>query len=146
MEERRAERGGVKPQAGADPGDAERMRDEVLAGLALLAGVALAGEGEGALELLAVDGLRGVEACSSMTAKRSPSRARWSAVSSRVIESARGALELPVDLADAGVAAAIGVAHGAVAGDSVAVFRARYACALACRNRMASWCLATQAP
>jgi hypothetical protein len=33
--------------------------------------------------------------CSSMTAKRSPSRARWSAVSSFVIASARGVRERP---------------------------------------------------
>ena len=57
VEERRAEGGGVEPHAGADAGDTERMGDEVLSRLALLAGVALAGEGEGALDLLAIDRL-----------------------------------------------------------------------------------------
>ena len=118
VEERRAERRGVEAKAGADPRHAEGVGDEVLAGLALLARVALAGEGEGALDLLAVDGLRGVGLCSSITAKRSPSRARWSAVSSRVIESARGVLDAADGLSDAGVAAAIRIAHGTVAGEA----------------------------
>ncbi len=55
MKERRAERLGVEPQAGADLRDLDRMSDEVLAGLALLVGVALAREGEGALDRVAVD-------------------------------------------------------------------------------------------
>src|SRR6185369_9962027 len=57
---RRAESGGVKPQARTDSSDPERMRDEVLARSALLAGVALAGERERPLDLLSVDRLRGV--------------------------------------------------------------------------------------
>jgi F0F1-type ATP synthase membrane subunit c/vacuolar-type H+-ATPase subunit K len=44
------------------------------------------------------------------------------------------------------VTAAILVAHGTVSGDGIAVGLAGYACALLCRNRMASWCLARQAP
>jgi hypothetical protein len=46
---------GVQPQAGADLRDLDGMGDEVLAGLALLVGVALAGKGEGTLDRVAVD-------------------------------------------------------------------------------------------
>ena len=80
VEERRAERLGVEAQAGADLRHLDRVGDEVLARLAPLVGVALAGEGEGAL-----DRARGRRrpppsaACSPITAKRSPSSSRSSA-------------------------------------------------------------------
>ena len=50
VEQRRAERLGVEPHPGADLRDPDRVGDELLAGLAPLVGVALAGEGEGALD------------------------------------------------------------------------------------------------
>ncbi len=55
VEQGRAERLGVEPQAGADLRDLDGMVDELLAGAAPLVGVALAGEDEGALDLLMVD-------------------------------------------------------------------------------------------
>jgi len=55
VEEGGAERLGVQAHAGADPGDADRVRDELVTGLALLVAVALTGEDEGALDLAAVD-------------------------------------------------------------------------------------------
>ncbi len=55
MQQRRAERLGVEPHAGADARHADRMDDEVLAGLAPLRGVVLAREHERVLHLLAVD-------------------------------------------------------------------------------------------
>ncbi len=55
VKQRCAERLGVEPQAGADLRDLHRMGDEVLAGLALLVGVALAGERECALDRVAVE-------------------------------------------------------------------------------------------
>ena len=46
VQQRRAERLGVEPQAGADPRDADRVDDELLAGAPALVGVVLAGEHE----------------------------------------------------------------------------------------------------
>ena len=57
VQQGRAQGRGVQAQPGADPRDAEGVGDEVLAGLPFLAGVALAGEREGALDLLALDRL-----------------------------------------------------------------------------------------
>ena len=59
-----AQRLGVEAQAGADFGDLHRVRDEVLARLAFLVGVALAGEGEGHDDLN-VAGLRRTRTSSS---------------------------------------------------------------------------------
>ncbi len=55
VQQRRAKRLGVEPQAGADLRDLDRMGDEVLARLAALVGVALAGERERALDRVAID-------------------------------------------------------------------------------------------
>ena len=57
VQERRAQRLGVEPQAGADLRHLDRVGDEVLARLAALVGVALAGEGEGTLDRRPVDRL-----------------------------------------------------------------------------------------
>ena len=65
VEQRGAERRGVEPHPGADLGDADRVGDELVAGVAQLVGVAVAGELEGVLERGAVDrrqGDRGVAA------------------------------------------------------------------------------------
>ncbi len=61
MEQRRAERLGVEPHAGADLGDADRVGDELVAGATHLVGVALAGELEGVRERGAIDLRAGVE-------------------------------------------------------------------------------------
>ena len=138
----RAQGRGVQPQAGADPGDPERVSDEVLAGLALLVGVALAGEGEGALDLLAVDRLGERRTlCSSITAKRSPSSARCSVVSSLVIESARG-----VRARGRARRRACG-RGGPRAGPAVGLLGVSVLATLCSlwRNLLASWCLARQA-
>src|SRR4051794_24103943 len=55
VQQRRAQRLGVEAQAGADLRDADRVDDEVLARLAALVGVVLAGEQEGVLDPVAVD-------------------------------------------------------------------------------------------
>jgi hypothetical protein len=55
VQQRRAKGLGVETQAGADLGDLDRMGDEVLARLALLVGMALAGEREGPLDRVTVD-------------------------------------------------------------------------------------------
>ena len=55
VQQRRAERLGVEPHAGADLGDPDRVGDELVAGVAQLVGVAVAGEVEGALDRGAVD-------------------------------------------------------------------------------------------
>ncbi len=55
VQQRRAERLGVEPHAGADLGDADRVGDELVAGVAQLVGVALAGELEGMRQRGAVD-------------------------------------------------------------------------------------------
>jgi hypothetical protein len=55
VQQRGAEGLGVEAQAGADLRDLDRVGDEVLARLALLVGMALAGKGEGALDGVAVD-------------------------------------------------------------------------------------------
>jgi hypothetical protein len=55
VQQRRAQGLGVEPQAGADLRDLDRMGDEVLARLAALVGVALAGEREGTLDRRPVD-------------------------------------------------------------------------------------------
>ena len=55
VQQRGAQRLGVQPHAGADARDADRVRDEVLAGLAALVGVVLAGEQERLQDRLAVD-------------------------------------------------------------------------------------------
>ena len=57
VEQRGAERLGVEAQAGADLRHLHRVVDELLAGAAALVGVPLAGECEGALDLLLVDGV-----------------------------------------------------------------------------------------
>jgi hypothetical protein len=122
------------------------MGDEVLARLPLLSGVALAGEGEGALDLLPVDGLGGVRFVlldDGEEVAEQGALVRGQLAGDRV---RAGRARVAVDLPDPCVAAAIGIANDAVGGDGLAVLGARYACALACRNRMASWCLATQAP
>ena len=90
VEQRRAERLGVEPHPGADLGDPDRVGDELVAGVAQLVGVALAGEVEGALDRGAVDrrhrdrgaavavaaSALGEESNSSTTAKRS-ARSSW---------------------------------------------------------------------
>src|SRR6185369_3617643 len=45
----------VEPHPGADLGDSDRVGDELVAGVAALVGVAVAGELEGLLDPLAVD-------------------------------------------------------------------------------------------
>ena len=55
VQQRRAQRLGVQAHAGADSRDANGVHDEVLAGLAPLVGVVLAGEHERLLDALAVD-------------------------------------------------------------------------------------------
>ena len=55
VEQCRAERVGVQPHPGADLRDPYRVGDELVAGVALLVGVPLAGEVEGPLDLVAVD-------------------------------------------------------------------------------------------
>ena len=114
--------------------------------LPLLAGVALAGEGEGALDLLAVDGLCGVRGVLLDHGKEVTEQGALigGELAGDRIRARRA--RLPVDLADPGMAAAILLAHGAVAGQRLTAAGLGYACALAWRNRMASWCLATQAP
>ena len=88
VQERRAQCLGVQPQAGADLRHLERVGDEVLARLALLVGVALAGEGEGALDRLAVDRLASVVAVlRDHREEVAEQRALLGASSSRVIES-----------------------------------------------------------
>ena len=61
VEQRRAERLGVEPHARADLRHADRMRDELLARLAPLVGVPLAGEDECIPDLVEVDGLDRVD-------------------------------------------------------------------------------------
>ena len=146
VEECRAKCRRVEAEARADPRHAERVGDEVLAGLPLLARVALAGEGEGALDLLAVDRLRGVRGVlldHREEVAEQGALVRGQLAGDRVRP---GRVRIPDGLSDAGVAAAIDIAHGTVAGHGLAVVGVGYACALACRNRMASWCLAMQAP
>ena len=60
VEQRRADRLGVEAHARADLCDADGVGDEVLAGLALLIGVALAGEAERFCDPRLVDRLEGV--------------------------------------------------------------------------------------
>ena len=60
VQQRGAQRRGVEPHARADLRDADRVDDEVLARLAALVGVALAGEHERALDARAVDRLGGL--------------------------------------------------------------------------------------
>ena len=55
VQQRGAERLGVEPQARADLRDADGVHDEVLAGLAALVGVVLAGEDERRLDPVALD-------------------------------------------------------------------------------------------
>jgi hypothetical protein len=120
------------------------MGDEVLAGAALLAGVALAGEGEGALELLAVDRL---DLVGLVLLDDSEEVAEEGALVGGELARDRvgtGRARAPRGLADAGVAATIAVAQGPAVTGRLALLRARYACALLRRNRMASWCLARQ--
>jgi len=57
VQEGGAQRLGVEAHARADLGDADRVGDELLARLAALVGVVLAGEHEGADHRVAVDGL-----------------------------------------------------------------------------------------
>ena len=57
VQQRGAQRLGVEAHAGADLGDADRVGDEVLARLAALVGVVLAGEHERLHDGVAVDGL-----------------------------------------------------------------------------------------
>jgi hypothetical protein len=60
VQQRCAQRGRVQPHAGADLRDADGMGDEVLARLAALIGVVLAGEHEGVEHPVAVDDGRGL--------------------------------------------------------------------------------------
>ena len=78
VQQRRAQRLGVEAHAGADLRDADRVDDEVLAGLAPLVGVVLAGEDERRLDARRGRSRpRASSACSSTIAKRSESsRAR----------------------------------------------------------------------
>jgi len=62
MQERRAQGLGVQAEAGADLCHLDRVGDEVLARSPALVGVALAGEGEGALDGLGVDLARALDA------------------------------------------------------------------------------------
>ena len=79
VQQRRAERLGVEAQAGADLRHLDRVGDEVLAAAAALVDVALAGEGEGPLDGLAVERIvLERSACSVITASRSPSSSRSS--------------------------------------------------------------------
>ena len=146
VQQGRAERGRVEAQARADAGDAERVGDEVLPRLSLLAGMALAGEGEGALDLLTVDGLRGV---GLVLLDDGEEVAEQRALVGGQLAGDRvgpGRAVFANGLSDTGVAAAILIANGTVSGDGIAVAGVGYVCALACRNRMASWCLARQDP
>ena len=78
VQQRGAQRLGVEPHAGADLRDADRVDDEVLARLAPLVGVVLAGEDERvARPRSRSTGIAVSSACSSTIANRSPSsRAR----------------------------------------------------------------------
>ncbi len=57
-----------------------------------------------------------------------------------------GRARLAGGLADARVTPTILIADGLAVGERLAVRLVGYACALLCRNRMASWSLAIQAP
>jgi hypothetical protein len=120
------------------------MGDEVLAGAPLLSGVALAGKGEGALELLAVDrldlvGLVLLDDGEEVAKERALVGGQLARDRVRT-----GRARAPGGLADAGVAATLALAQGPAVAGCLALLRARYACALLRRNRMASWCLARQ--
>ncbi len=56
VKQRRAQRLGVEPHSGADLGDAHRVGDELVARVAALIGVPLAGKVKGPLDLGTVDG------------------------------------------------------------------------------------------
>src|SRR5262245_35856578 len=145
VEERRAQCGGVQAESGADPPDSERMGDEILARLALLAGVPLAGEGEGALDLLAVDRLRGVrlvllDDCEEVAEEGALVGAE---LARDRVDAGRARLRRR--LANARVAPAPLVAQLDAVGKRSVLRGARYVgCALLRRNRIASWYLATQ--
>ena len=59
MQQGGAERLGVEPHAGADLGHAHGVGDELVAGVAQLVGVAVAGEVEGVLDRDAIDRIDG---------------------------------------------------------------------------------------
>ena len=83
VQQRGAQRLGVEPHAGADLRDADRVDDEVLARLAPLVGVVLAGEDERALDLRRGRSASAASsACSSTIANRSPSSSRSASVRS----------------------------------------------------------------
>jgi hypothetical protein len=120
------------------------MGDEVLAGLPLLARVALAGEGERPLDLLAVDWIRRV---GGVLLDDREQIAEQRALIGRELTGDRVRTRRPVladRLTDSGVPAAFALAR-VEAGRRGFGLLARYACALLRRNRMASWCLARQA-
>jgi hypothetical protein len=117
------------------------MRDEVLARLPLLARVALAGEGEGALELLPVDRLGRVGLVLLNDGEEVPEQG---ALVGGELLGDRVRAEGPrasIDLADARVPAGLrwGLLDG---GLTVALY---VGCGLSRRNRIASTCLARQA-
>ena len=77
VQQRRADRLGVEAHARADLRHADRVRDELLARLAALVGVALAGEGERLGDLArGRPARRASSECSEMTANRSASSSR----------------------------------------------------------------------
>jgi hypothetical protein len=118
--------------------------DEVLAGLPLLPGVALAGEGERPLDFLAVDRLGRI---GGVFLDDREQIAEQGALIGRQLTRDRIRARGPVladRFADSGVPAAIVPALGEAGRRGLGIL-ARYACALLRRNRVASWCLARQA-
>lgn len=121
------------------------MGDEVLAGLPLLARVALAGEGEGPLDLPAVDRLRRI---GGVLLDDREQIAEQGALVGRELARDRISARRPVladRLADSGVPATIRIAPVETLPEGFGLVFAGYACALLRRNRMTSWCLARQA-
>jgi hypothetical protein len=121
------------------------MGDEILARLAFLAGVPLAGEGEGALDLLAVDRLRGVRLV--LLDDREEVAEEGALVGGELARDRVGAgcARRLRRLADARMAPAVGGTQFDAVRERPVPRGARYVgCALLRRNRMASWCLAMQ--
>src|SRR5262249_14286946 len=141
VEECGTERGGVESKTRADPRHPERMGDEVLARLSLLTRVALAGEGEGALDLVPIDWFGGVRLV--LLDDRAQVAEQRTLVRAQLLGDGVGAgrSRAPDGLADAGVAATL--VFELLDGDlAVALY---VGCLLFRRNRIASSCLARHA-